>query len=161
MAADRPDSSRPSLAEELASAGGRAAARTLRPFTSAGIAIERLTLDRVLESDELERILLTALESPHLQAALGRALESGGAQQLADGVFDSGLFDHLIDHLIASDGLWRLVDEIAGSPAVAAAISEQGLGFADRVGDGLRVRARQADHWLESAVGRITRQRIT
>ena len=127
--------------------------------TNAGIDLERRTLDRVLESEELERVLLTTLESPRFQAALGRALASEGAGKLVDNFFDSGLFDRFVDGLLASDALWRLIDEIAGSPAVAAAISQQGLGFADQVGNELRVRARQGDVLVERVAQRIVHRR--
>lgn len=151
MAEERADSSRSSLAQELA-------ARTLRPFTSAGIALERRTLDRVLESDEIEHVLMTALESPRFQVAVRRALASEGGRQLVDSLFDSGWIDHLLDRLGTSEALGQLVDDIADSEAVAAAIAQQGLGFADRVGDGLRVRARRADDWLEHAAERVVRR---
>jgi hypothetical protein len=166
MANDRAGGSRPRVVQDIASVGGRAAARTLRPFTgavtaaaNAGIDLERRTLDRVLASDELERVLMTTLQSPHLQAALGRAFASDGASKLVDSFFDSGLFDRLVDRLLASDGLWRLIDEIAASPAVRAAISQQGLGFADQVGNELRVRSRKGDALVERVAQRIVNRR--
>jgi hypothetical protein len=79
-------------------------------------------------------------------------------KKMIDTFFDSGLFDHFVDRLLTSDGLWRLIDVIAGSPAVTAAISQQGLGFADQVGDAMRGRSRQADDWLERAGQRIVRR---
>lgn len=44
----------------------------------------------------------------------------------------TGLWDEFVDRLLASRALWRLVDEVADSPAVTAAITQQGLGFADQ-----------------------------
>jgi hypothetical protein len=70
-------------------------------------------------------------------------------------MFDSGLFDRILERLVASDGLWQAVDEIAASPAVTAAISQQGLGFADQVTDQVRARSRKADDWLERAARRL------
>jgi hypothetical protein len=130
----------------------------LRPFTSAGIDLQRHALDRVLESEELERALMTTLSSPGFQASLRRALASDGAGEIVDSLFESGLFDRVIEQLLASGALWRLVDEVAASPAVTAAISQQGLGFADQIGTGLRTRARAADDWLERAAQRIVRR---
>ena len=157
-------SGRPSsrIVQGITSAGTRA----LRPFNgavtaaaNAGIDLQRRTLDRVLESDELERVLMTTLDSPHFQASIRRVLASDGAGRLVDTLFDSGLFDRLFDRLVdqilASDALWRLVDEVAGSPAVTAAISQQGLGFADQVGNELRVRSRAADGWVERVAQRV------
>jgi hypothetical protein len=97
-----------------------------------------------------------ALDSTRVQVALRQALESEGARQVVDSFFDSNLFDRIIERVEASDALWRLVDEIASSPSVTAAILQQGLGFADQVGDEMRVRTRKADDWLERAARRLT-----
>jgi hypothetical protein len=95
------------------------------------------------------------LESEQVQDALRRGLDSDGARQLVDGFFDSDLFDHFVDRLLASDALWRLVDEIADSPAVTVAITQQSLGFADQLGEQIRGRTRRADDWLERAAHRL------
>ena len=86
-------------------------------------------MNRVLESDELERVVIVAVNSAHIQAALKQALESDGVAQLIDSLFDSGLIDRFLaglvdsgtldrffDRLLASEGLWHLIDEIAGEP---------------------------------------------
>jgi hypothetical protein len=143
--------------------GTRAATATLRPIAGvveaaaeAGLSLERRAVNRVLESDELERVVVVAINSTHIQAALRQALESDGAAQLIDSLFDSGLIDRFLDRLLASESLWNMIDEIAGSPAVTAAISQQGLGFADQVGDQVRQRSRKADDWMERAARRLT-----
>jgi hypothetical protein len=142
--------------------GTRAATATLRPIVGvaeaaagAGLSIERRAVNRVLESDELERVVVVAINSVHIQAALKQALDSEGAIQLIDSLFDSGLLDHFFERLLASESLWNLIDEVAGSPAVTAAISQQGLGFADQVGDQVRDRSRKADDWMERAARRL------
>ena len=146
----------------LADIGGRAAATTLRPLSGvmdaaagAGMSLERRALDRVLESDELERVLTTALGSARLQLTVQRVLASDGAKLLVDNLFDSGLIDRFLGRLLASESLWHVIDEIAASPAVTAAISQQGLGFADQVGDEVRDRSRKADDWMERAARRL------
>lgn len=161
MAEYQVNGSRPSVLRGLVTIGGRAAAVTVRPFSGvvgaaagAGIDLERRAMDRLIESGELERML----DSARLQAVAIQLLDSEGARRLVDAFFDSGLFDQFVDRLLASDGLWRMIDEIAASPAVTAAISQQGLGFADQVGDGLRARSRSADAWLERAARRLTRR---
>jgi hypothetical protein len=143
--------------------GTRAATATLKPVAGvvgaaadAGLSLERRAVDRVIESKEIERIAIVAINSPHVQTALKQALESDGARQLIDSLFDSGLLDHFFERLLASESLWNLIDEIAGSPAVTAAISQQGLGFADQVGDQVRLRSRNADDWMERAARRLT-----
>jgi hypothetical protein len=85
-------------------------------------------------------------------------VESDSAKEVIATFFESGLFDEFIDRLIASDALWRLVDEIAASPAVAAAVTQQSLGFADQVGDQVRARSRTADDRLERVARRLTRR---
>jgi hypothetical protein len=62
---------------------------------------------------------------------------------------------------LASDGLWRLVGVVAASPAVRAAVSQQGLGFADQVGDVVRARSRKRDRRLEGAAHRLRRRHPT
>jgi hypothetical protein len=161
MANDHTRNSRSRPLKPLTDAGGRAAAATLRPLTGvvgaaaeAGISLEQRAVDRLLESGELERLL----DSARLQAILAQVVGSDGATQLIDTFFDSGLFDRFIDRLLASDGLWRLVDVVAASPAVTAAVSQQGLGFADQVGESVRVRSRQGDRRLERAADRLMRR---
>jgi hypothetical protein len=116
-----------------------------------GISLERRAVDRLLDNGDVERVLA----SSRLQAVVEQVLESDGARQLIDAFFDSGLFDRLMERLLDSDALWHLVDEIAGSPAVTAAISQQGLGFADQVAEEVRGRSRSADDWLERAARRL------
>jgi hypothetical protein len=142
--------------------GTRAATVTLRPIAGAveaaaeaSLSLERRAVNRVLESEELERVVVVAINSAHIQAALKQALDSDGAQQLVDTLFDSGLIDRVFERLLASESLWHMIDEIAASPAVTAAISQQGLGFADEVGDQVRSRSRKADDWMERTARRL------
>ena len=81
--------------------------------------------------------------------------ESGLIDRFLGGLVDSGALDRFFDRMLNSEGLWHLIDEIAGSPAVTAAISQQGLGFADQVGDQVRERSRKADDWMERAARRL------
>ena len=162
MAENQTGSSRLGPLGPLVGFGTRAATATLRPIAGAvgaaagaGLSLERRAVDRVLESPELERVVVVAINSAHIQAALKQALESDGAAQLIDSLFDSGVLDHFFERLLASESLWNLIDEIAGSPAVTAAISQQGLGFADQVGDQVRDRSRKADDWMERAARRL------
>lgn len=166
MATQRHPNSRTRFARDFISVGSRAAAITLRPFSGAldaaakgGIDLERRTLERLIESRELEWVLITALTNEHLQSTLRRVLSGEGMRELVDSFFDSGLFEHFIDRLIASPALWRLVDDVATSPRVAAAISQQGLGFADQLGDELRSRSRRADVRIERLGQRLVHRR--
>lgn len=165
---------RPRLSS-LGSIGGRAAATTLRPLAGVigaaadvGIGLERRAVNRVLESDELERVITTAVNSAHVQAALVQATQSEAVDRLIDGLFASGAIDRLLSRMLdtgaldrfliqmlSSEGLWKMIDEIAASPAVTAAISQQGLSFADQIGDEMRDRSRKADDWVERAARRL------
>jgi hypothetical protein len=154
--------SRPSVLSPVIGLGTRAATATLRPVAGvveaaagAGLRLQRRAVDRVLESDELERVVIVAVNSAHIQEALRLALESDGAARIVDSLFDSGVVDRLFERLLESEALWHLIDEIAASPAVTAAISQQGLGFADELGDQVRSRSRKADDWMERAARRL------
>jgi hypothetical protein len=50
------------------------------------------------------------------------------------------------------------VEEVARSPAVTEAITQQSMGFADQVADGVRAGTRRADDWLERAARRALRR---
>jgi hypothetical protein len=162
MTDDERARSRSGVLSPVIGLGTRAATATLRPVVGvvesaagAGLRLQRRAVDRVLESDELERVVIVAVNSVHIQDAFRLALESDGAAKLVDNLFDSGLIDRLFERLLESEALWHLIDEIAASPAVTAAISQQGLGFADQVGDDMRARSRKADDWMERAARRL------
>src|SRR5438270_1920594 len=157
---------RPGPLRAVAHLGGRAAASAMRPVGGAvgaaleiGMTIQRRAVDRVLDSPELGRVMVEAVDSRRVQTALQIAISSDAANRLVDSFFDSGMFDRLVERLLESDGLWYLVDEVAQSPAVLAAVSQQGLGFADQVGEQVRDRSRRADDWLERAARRVIGRR--
>jgi len=120
---------------------GSVAAASLKPLREGATEV-------VLDSQLFQSLLADALDSEQVQTALTRALETEGAEHLVDTLFESGLVDEFVDRLLTSKELWRLVDEIAASPAVTAAVTQQSLGFADQVGGELRSRARHADDWI-------------
>ena len=143
----------------LTDIGGRAAAATLRPLTGASVppprrgsawSIARWTAcSRAASSNGCSR-------APACNRSSRKCSGARALTQLIDTFFDSGLFDRLVDRLLSSDGLWRFIDEIAASPAVRAAVSQQGLGFADQVGEAVRARSRKADRRLERAADRLS-----
>ena len=75
------------------------------------------------------------------------------------GVIESRLLDQVVTRLLESEELWLLVEEVARSPAVTEAITQQSLGFADQVGDEVRKRSGNADAWLERAARRVRHPR--
>jgi hypothetical protein len=135
------------------------------PYTEAAI-------DRVLESRAVEKALSRALEGP-LVDALARdltrfavlerlvdpVLADGTAERIVLHTLDSPALDAIISRLLEREELWFLVEEIARSPAVTEAITQQSLGFADQVAADVRRTSSGADAWLERAVRRPFRRR--
>jgi hypothetical protein len=149
-------------------------ARVAQRLLADGVA--EVIVARVLEGPELERIVALSLESaglqdtitgalegPGMERLVERALESPGAERLVTRIVDSTLAEEtivrIVDETVARlperEALWNLVDEVAGSPSVAEAISQQGLGFADQVADEVRERTRHADARLERMAKRL------
>lgn len=130
----------------------------LNAAAGAGISLERRVVDSVLESEEFEWVLTAAIESARVQAAVINALSSEAITRIVDAAFDSGLVDHVVERLPTSKAVWDLIDEVAASPAVTAAISQQGLGFAGQMGDEVPERSRRADDWAERSARRLIRR---
>jgi len=106
--------------------------------------IERLG-EQVITDETLDRIVAAALASPKTERVVAQ-------------VIDSRLLDEAVSRLLESEDLWILVDEIARSPAVTDAITQQGMGFADQVAGVVRGRSRTADDRLEGAARRLLRR---
>jgi hypothetical protein len=119
--------------------------------------IERLT-EQLLAEELPERIATAALESPAAARLVDRVLESPEAERLVGRVIESRLVDATVARLLESKDLWLLVDEVAKSPSVRAAISDQGLGFAEEVAGVVRDRSRSADARVERLARRLFRR---
>jgi hypothetical protein len=89
---------------------------------------------------------------------VGTVLESPAVERLVGQAIESRLADQAVARLLDSEELWLLVGEIAESPAVTQAITQQGFGFADEVAGGMRARSRNADAWLERTARRALRR---
>jgi hypothetical protein len=118
---------------------------------------ERLVIQTV-DRAEVDQLVERVLDGPFLDAAVARVIDSRLLEAAVTQVFDGPLFDVIAARLLESDGLWLLVDEIAGSPAVTAAISRQSVGFANQVAGVARDRSRTADDRLERLAARLTRR---
>jgi len=147
---------------------GDAGLATLEAFLASGLAGE--AVDRVVDSELPRRVAARALadgvveaaaarmfDGPELERVVEAALESPASERLLVRVIESSLLDQAVERLLMSEELWVAVDEIARSPAVAEAIAQQGMGFADQVAGGVRTRSRRADDWLERAARRTLR----
>lgn len=115
--------------------------------------------DRLLSEGLVEQTTVRLLEGPELERVVEAALDSPTVERLIGSAIQSRLLDEAVARLLESDDLWLLVDEIARSPAVTAAITQQSVGFADQVAGGVRARSRSADAWLEGRARRILRRR--
>jgi hypothetical protein len=111
-------------------------------------------VDAVVASPYAERALDHVLESRLAE----HAVESPGMERMVAQVIESRLLDEVVARLLECEELWILVDEIAESPAVTAAITQQSLGFADEIADDINQRTRRADAIAERAARRLLRR---
>ncbi len=109
---------------------------------------------RLLDSDAIWRLIDGVLDRIGDSEALWRLVDHLLAR-LAESAALGKFVDTLLDRLTESEALWRLVDEVASSPSVTAAITQQSLGFAEEVRDDVRTRSRRADDWLARVARRI------
>lgn len=109
---------------------------------------------RVLEGPELERMVVAALERPETELMLTRIVGSPVIEATVIQVVEE-----VIARLPQGEALWGLIDEVAVSPAVTDAITQQGFGFADQVTEDIRDRSRSVDARLERAARRLIRRR--
>jgi hypothetical protein len=114
--------------------------------------------ETVLEGDLIDRTATRVLDGPELERVVDHALDSPAMERLVRRVIESKLLDEAVARLLESEELWLLVDEIARSPAVTEAITQQSLGFADQVAGGVRSRSRNVDDWLERKARRALRR---
>jgi hypothetical protein len=139
----------------------RALAPPVRATVLATLDVALGALDAALTSplteEAIARIRASVL-ADDVMDQLRRAAESPDVERLIEGALGSRLFDFAAVQLLDSDGLWILIDRIAQSPAVTAAISQQGLGFADQIADVVRQRSRTADDRLERLARRLARR---
>jgi hypothetical protein len=120
--------------------------------------LAREGVDRVIGSTLVEQTATRVLEGPELERVIEQALESPAMERVVGRVIESRLLDEAVDRLLESEELWVLVEEIARSPAVTDAITQQSAGFADQVAGGVRARSRTADDWVERVVRRALRR---
>jgi hypothetical protein len=118
--------------------------RVIERTEAAGIA--QRVADRLLEDGIVEQIAERAFSGPELERMLAVA-------------FESALPEEVIAQLLASEAVWILVDEIARSPSVTEAITQQSTGFLDQVAGKARDRSREADTTVQRLAQRLSRRR--
>ena len=116
--------------------------------------IERVA-GEMLEAGVADHVADRVLQGPELDRLVARVLDDQATERIVAQVLESRLVDESVKRVLASEELWLVVDEIARSPAVTSAISQQGMGFADQVVEEVGVRSRRADAWLERAARRM------
>lgn len=115
-------------------------------------------VNQTIDSPEVERLVAQTVDSTDVERLVGRVVDSPLLDVAVARVIDSRLLDLIFARLLETDALWSLVDEIAQSPAVLAAVSQQGIGFANQVTGAARDRSRTADDRLEQLAARLTRR---
>ncbi len=153
------------LGRRAADAGAGAAVRLLDRALASPRSEE--ALDVVLRSALTERAVLALARGPLVDTGVRAAIRAGLAERIAGELLDSGALDRalespraaeLVAHMLDADQLWVVVDEIAKSPAVTQAITQQSAGFANQVAGEVGERSRRADVWLERRARRVLRR---
>ena len=121
-------------------------------------ALDALLASRAVDR-ALERVSTHVLESPAVAHVVAEILESPATERLVVQVVDSHMLDVVLTRLLEREELWLMIEEIAGSPVVTAAVTQQSRGFADQVAAGVRAGSSGADGWLERAADRVRHPR--
>jgi hypothetical protein len=150
------------LLTRLAGVGRRAAAAPARWALLTTVDTTLFVVDDVLASpitkEAFERIVASPVVEDVLERLVARALDSPEAERLVGRLIDSRLVETAMLDLLENEGLWMLVEEIAQSPAVTAAIGQQGVGFANQMAGVVRQRSLSADDRIERFARRFARR---
>ena len=95
------------------------------------------TVDQMLRSREMRRLVIETLERPELERLLAEALDSRAVEQAMAGI----------------------IERVADSPEVRRAIAEQSVGLADEMAEQVRTRAAAGDEVAERLARRLLRRR--
>ena len=106
----------------------------------------------------LERVARPVLAAPDVEAAFATALEQERTRRIIEQALDSRLASEVADHLLRSPELDRVIEQIAASPAVRAALTQQTTSLVGEVAAGLRRRAERLDDSTERTVRRWLRR---
>ena len=154
MAAEPPDvpggelPPQPPAPRSLVSRGARAGIDSARRLAGA------TGLDAELERAIAEAIE-AVIESPAFEQALANALESPAVERSAMRVLDSALVDQIVDRLLESDEIQKLIERIAEAPEVRSAITYQGVGLIEDLGEQVTLITGDIDAVLERAARRL------
>src|SRR5829696_5140860 len=108
-----------------------------------------------IESEAVERALVRVLQGPAVETAVHGALDSQTVKRALIDALDSEMVDEVWRRLLASDEAQRLVERIAEAPELRAAISAQGVGLIEDVGQTIGAATRRLDAVVERIARRI------
>jgi len=130
-----------------------------RTLTSA---LARHAVDRAFQGPMIDAIAKDVVRYRVVERVIDELLAEGVADRIVDRILAEGIVDRSVDRVLAglgdSEGLWVLVEEVAASPAVTEAVTQQTASFADQVAGGVRTRSHNADAWLERQARRALRR---
>lgn len=122
----------------------------------------RAGLERAFQGSTIEAIVEDVVRYRVVERVVDKLLAGGVVDRVADRLLADGIADRTVDRIIArlteSEEFWRLVEEVAASPAVTEAVTQQTASFADQVAGGVRTRSHSADAWLERQARRALRR---
>lgn len=145
------------LSARLLGAGVRGA-RTVTKVAGIDRAVAIAAEDAIVaavESEAVERAMVRVLEGPAFEEAVQGALESEAVKRALLEAMDSELVDEVWRRLLASEEAQQLVERIAEAPEVRAAISAQGRGLIEDIGQTIGGLARRLDDRFERIARRI------
>jgi hypothetical protein len=119
-------------------------------------------VDRTLTSSLARHAVDRAFQGPIVDAIAKDVVRYRVVERVIDELLAEGIADRAVDRVLAGlttrEELWVLVEEVASSPAVTEAVTQQTAGFADQVAGGVRTRSHNADAWLERQARRALRR---
>jgi hypothetical protein len=121
-------------------------------LAASGAATRIRIRDAILESEDLDRLLVAVVEHERTDQLVARILESPGLERLIVRVMESGLIDELTERVLRSPELERVVEYVATSPQVLDAVSHQTRSLADEMAVSVRKRAESVDDAAERTV---------
>ena len=160
-----------SVGRDSIEAGERAGRAVARSGEDALLRLLDDVMDALVDSEVLDRILARIDEAAVAQHIAQHMLESGAIEQIAERLFEgpelrrmiksaftSELPEELVTELLESEAVWVMVAEIAASPSVTEALTQQTTGFAGQVSAKARVRSRHADARVQRLAQRLGRR---
>jgi uncharacterized RDD family membrane protein YckC len=158
----------------LAGAAGRAAFFPARTAARAWRDEFESVVDEVLSAPEIARLIDNALAAPlpdevvrsivrHrvIERVVAELASSGELDRLLNAALASPRAVELTDRVLASDATQHALRQLAASPAVRDAITQQTTGFAEELLESVRVSAVKLDDRVEDAVRRRKRAEHT